>query len=79
MTMGVMVIFVVGVRSRHGVGGERWEVVSTAVLRVAVVRVVTRVVMRVMCCQRTALPLDLGGSCGKKVDVKIMAVVGASS
>ena len=79
MTMCVVVVFVVGMRTRHGIGGERWEVVSAAVLRVTVVWVVARAVVRVVCCQRTAFPLDLGSSCGKKVDVETVAVVGASS
>jgi hypothetical protein len=79
MTMCVVVFFVVGVRAGHGVCGQRGKVVSTAVLGVAIVWVVTRVVVRVVCGQRTAFPLDLGSCCGEEVDVETVAVVGASA
>lgn len=75
----VVVVFVVGMRARHGVSGERGKVVSAVVSRVAVVWVVTRAVMRVMCCQRTAFSFDLGSRSGEEVDVETVAVVGASS
>ena len=78
MAMCVVIVFVMGVRTRHGVGRQRRKVVSTVVLRVAVVWVVTRAVVRVVCCQ-CAFSLDLGSGCGEEVDVEAVAVVGASS
>jgi hypothetical protein len=72
MTMRVMVIFVVRMGSRHGVGGEGRQVVSAAVRRMAVVGVVT---VRVGCSEG-AFALDLGCGCGEEVDVEVLTVVG---
>lgn len=79
MSMRVVVVFVVGVRARHGVRGQRGEMVPATVGGVAVVWVVTRAMVRVVRCQRTAFTLDLGGCCGEEVDVETVTVVGASS
>lgn len=55
------------------------EVSSAVVTAVRIVRQMTRAaVVRVMCGQ-SAFSLDLGGSGGEEVDVKILSIVGAPS
>jgi len=50
MSMRVMIIFVMGMRTRHDIGGERRKVVTAVVGRMAVIWVVTRAMVRVMWC-----------------------------
>lgn len=78
MSMCVVVVLIVRMRTGHGVGGEGGEVIAAIVIGVTVIRVMARVVVRVVR-RQGALSLDLGGSGGKEVDVETMAVVGASS
>jgi hypothetical protein len=73
--VGVVVVFVVGMRAGHGVGREGGEVVARTVTAVAVVGVYSRgIVMGVMGC---ALAFELGGRVGKDVDV--LTVVGTAA
>ena len=69
MTVCVVVVIFMGMRSRHGICRERWEVIPTAVLTVAVIWMVTIGVVWVVW-SRHAFSLDLCGSCRKKVDIK---------
>jgi hypothetical protein len=74
VTMRVMVVraLVMGVTSRHRIGGERREMVATAVRAVAVVWVVS---VGWLMGRKGGIPLDLGSSCGEEVN---LAVVGRS-
>jgi len=67
--MGVVIIILVGVRTGHGVGRERGEVIPAAVTAVAVVWVVSAgSVVRMMGGEHAALAFDLGCGGGQHVD-----------
>lgn len=68
----VVVGLIVGVRARHVVRGERWEVASGAVHSVAVVGVVTRVVVRR---SSEGLTLNLSSGLGQHGNVTTSVVV----
>jgi hypothetical protein len=79
VAVGVVVVVFVGVRARHGVGGERGKVITAIVRAVTVVWIVARrAVVGVMGCGH-AFALDLGGCCGQEVNVKVLAVVGGAA
>jgi hypothetical protein len=73
--VGVVVVFVMGMRAGHGVGGEGGEVVARTVGAVTVVRVYSRgIVVGMMGC---ALAFELGGRVGEDVD--ILSIVGTAT
>lgn len=77
VSMRVVVIFVVGVGSRHGILPDPRKVSPTAVAAVRVVWEVSRGVRKG--CGQSAVPLDLVGSVCEEVDVETGSRVRASS